>query len=158
MTTTPSGERLWSTYVNVLLAFIVILTACNPAHAQKRELSLQAINGRNGKPLSNQRLLFFAGPTEEDARRHSMSFEARTNSLGLATVLINPEEVRYLQVFADFMTVCIKKPNQYTIALSEVISTGGSTPNTCGSQHMPSAPGKLIVYARQPTLKEKMAW
>jgi hypothetical protein len=145
-------------YFTFIIIFIVMLTTSRPAFAQTKELTLQALNGKNGKPLTNQRLLFFAGLTEEDARHHSSSFEARTNASGLAVVQIDIAKVRYLQVFADFMTVCIQAPNNYTIALSEIMNTGGSTPNTCGTLHTSSAPGKLTIYAREATLKEKMDW
>jgi len=142
----------------ILITLLVIVAASKPAFAQTKELTLQALNGKNGKPLPNQRLLLFAGLTEEDARMHSISFAAVTNASGLATIQIDPAKVRYLQVFADFMTVCIQEPNRYTIALSEIMNTGGSTPNNCGTLHAPSAPGKLIIYAREPTSKEKMYW
>ena len=142
----------------LLILFLIIAATSRPVIAQTKELNLQALNGKNGKPLTNQRLLFFAGLTAEDARNHSISFAAVTNASGLATIQIDLAKVRYLQVFADSMTVCIQDPNHYTIASSEIMNTGGSTPNTCGTLHTPSAPGRLIVYAREATLREKMDW
>jgi hypothetical protein len=142
----------------VFIFFILAVATSKPAFTQTKEITLQALNGKNGKPLPNQRLLFFAGLTAEAARNHSVSFEAVTDASGLAVVQIDPAKARYLQVFADFMTVCIQEPNSYTIALSEIMNTGGSTPNTCGTLHTPSTPGRLIIYAREATLREKMDW
>ena len=106
----------------LLIALVIIVAASKPAIGQTKELTLQTLNGKNGKPLPYLRILFFAGLTAEDARMHSITFAAVTNASGLAVVQIDPAKIHYLQMFADFMTVCIQDPNHYTIALSEIMN------------------------------------
>jgi hypothetical protein len=147
-----------TTYFIVIICLIVIATISRPVVAQTKELTLLALNGKNGKPLTNQRLLLFTGRTEEDARNKSGSVEAVTNASGLAVIQVDISKVSYLQVFVDFMHVCIQEPNRHVIAVSEIRNTGSSTPNSCGTLHTPSSPGKLVIYAREPTFMEKMDW
>ena len=126
--------------------------------AQRSSITLAAIDGRNGKAMPHQRLLVFMGSSQEDVRFHKLSADVTTDEHGRAVLQIPQSTVQWLQVFADFQTLCQSEPNNRSFSLDKVLSNGESTPNNCSSVRQEFKPGQLTVFARPPTFREKMAW
>jgi hypothetical protein len=134
----------------------ILLTAL--AHAQSPKLTLLAIDGKNGKPLTAQRLLGFVGKSQEDVRLHKQSMDVTTDKDGVALLGISDANIQWIQVLVDFRTLCQTTPNAQSFRVAEIVANGLAAPNSCGSLRRDLAPGQLIVYSRSATLREKMAW
>lgn len=126
------------------------------AMAQDSHIVVQAVNGRNGKPLANQHLLVFAGESPESVSQHKKQFELVTDKEGLADLTIAPSDVRWIQVWVDWHVLCQSEPNSKSFSVAEVLSTGLSTPNTCGPSIRKLTPGHFVVFARPAHFWEKM--
>ena len=141
--------------MGVTLATKVILAAilvCQSALAQT--IRIRAVNGKDGKPLPNQRLLVFAGTDADEVRFQQHAYELRTNADGFATLVIPDVAVRRIQVWADFQHLCQLTPNLRSFDLAQIGLTGLNTPNNCGSIKAEAVPGLLTVFARPRTRRE----
>ena len=143
-----------------MLKALLLLSAFLPLQEvpAKREVAIQLLNGKSGKPLTGQRILIFGGSTPEEAGFHETHFEVKTDATGLARITFDPKQTQFIEVFVDFMTVCDTKGNKPTFDVKAIVETGFAESNTCGSAKAKLQPGRLVVFARSPTLREKMAW
>lgn len=128
-----------------------------PMGAQSTTIRIQAFNGVTGAPLAKQRLLIFAGATQEDAAFHHDHFDLTTSASGEATLLVESSQVRWFQVFADGLTLCQSSPNYRTFSVDQIIAAGLGSPNTCSRLTKPNQAGKFNVFARPSTMAEKMS-
>ena len=126
--------------------------------AQGFSITLRAIDGRNGKPMPHQRLLVFTGSSQEDVSLHRHSEDVTTDENGRAVLQIPQDTIQWVQVFADFQTLCQSEPNRRSFSLAKVPSSGEASPNNCSSVRQELKPGQLTVFARPATFREKMAW
>lgn len=143
---------------NAIALFASLVLFGTLAHAQDTKLTLVAIDGRNGKPLPSQRLVVFAGESQEDVQLHKQSLDATTDRNGWAVLPITQTKMHWIQVFADYRTLCQAEPNRLSFNVTEIVSSGLTTPNTCGSIRRVATAGQLVVFARPATLREKMNW
>jgi hypothetical protein len=143
--------------LKILTASLVFLLT-GMVHAQSMKLTVAAFDGKSGKPLSAQRLLVFMGNTQEEVSLHIRSLSLTTGKDGLAVLDIDDSQNQWIQVLVDFHTLCQTTPRAPSLSVREIVATGLSTPNTCGSFKQETSPTRLNVYARSPTLREKMAW
>src|SRR5215469_12139316 len=67
--------------------------------AKDTQIVVQAVDGRNGKPLANQRLLVFGGESAKPVLLHQ-PYVVVTDKGGLATLTLAPE-TQFLQVWMD---------------------------------------------------------
>ena len=74
------------------------------------------------------------GSSQEEVRFHKLSSDVTSDEHGRAVLQIPQDSVRVL------------------------LSGGESTPNNCGSIVQELRPGQLTVFARPPSLREKMGW
>ena len=125
--------------------------------AQSSEITIHALNGKDGKPLVHQRLLVFGGKTAEAASHQETDFDVTTDVNGFARVVFDPAKTRWIEVFADFLTLCYDKPNLVQFSVDTISSTGLASPNHCGKIMPLVKPGQFTVFARPATLREKMA-
>jgi hypothetical protein len=135
--------------------FAVILAAS--AMAQVKEITIQALDGKTGKPLANQRLLLFAGDTPDTATFHDQNFVLTTDADGKAKLPITSKDTKWIQVWADGLTLCQTKPNSLSFKVETIATLGLSAPNTCSPLSQAPKSGVFIVFARESTLSEKMA-
>jgi hypothetical protein len=143
-------------YLKALTIFLAfILTAS--AMAQVKEITLQALDGKTGKPLANQRLLVFAGDTAEAATFHRQNFVLTTEADGKAKLPITSTDTKWIQVWADGLTLCQTKPNDLSFKVETISTVGVSAPNTCSPLSQTPKSGIFIVFARESTFSEKMA-
>jgi hypothetical protein len=125
--------------------------------AQSSEITIQAVNGKDGRPLAHQRLLVFGGDTAEAASFHRTNFDVTTDGNGVAKMALDRATTRWVEIFVESLTLCYKKPNLVQFRVDKILSDGLSSPNDCGSIVQPAKPGQFIVFARAATLQEKMA-
>lgn len=121
-------------------------------------IAVQVLDGRNGKPMPNQRVLVFTGSSSAAARNEQDLTELTTGKNGFATLLIDPDDSPWAQPWVDRHVLCYPHPNQIAFRVSEIISTGVVTRNNCGSLSRRPVAGRLIFFARPATLMEKMRW
>lgn len=119
-------------------------------------ITVQVLDGRNGEPLKEQHLLVFTGISSSAVKSHAQHTELVTDKSGIGTLIINPDETEWLQVFADGRVLCFPDPNQSSFSVKEIISKGLVTPNRCSSLAKEASPGRLIVFARPASFMEKM--
>ena len=144
----------------ITLAGILLLSEAIYAQdaivVKKLKIVVQTLDGRNGKPLAHQRLLIFTGISSEAVKTHAAYVELMTDEEGVATLSLDPAKTRWVQPWPDGRTLCQKDPNQGSFSIATILSAGLATPNTCSSLVRESAPGRFIIFARQPTLTEEM--
>jgi hypothetical protein len=137
------------------LAKAVILAAvllCQSALSQT--VTLKIVNGITGKPLTNQRLVVFAGKNADDVRFQKHVYDLKTDTSGLASLTVDDSDLKRIQVWADFQHLCQATPNFRSFDLAEIASTGLSTPNDCGSITLKITPGTLTIFSRPRTKRE----
>jgi hypothetical protein len=126
------------------------------ATAQDSHIIVQVVDGRNGRPLANQHLLVFAGESPQSVRQHKKQFELVTDKEGRADLMVVPRDIQWIQVWVDWHVLCQSEPNSKSFSVAEILSTGLSTPNTCGKVAQEAGVGHLIVFARPAHFWEKM--
>ncbi len=134
----------------------VVLVAQNASMPRSIDITVQVLDGRNGKPIPNQRLLVFVGKSSEAARSHAEHTDLTTGRDGLGMLRLYPDEAQWIQVWADGRVLCYPDPNQSSLRVDTIMSTGFVTPNTCSDVMKAPKPGHLIVFARPARFMEKM--
>jgi hypothetical protein len=136
----------------LLLGLIGIGTA---AMGQDKQIVVQAVDGRNGKPIANQHMLVFGGDSTEAVRQQKNQYELTTDKDGLATLTLVPG-TQWLQVWMDWHVLCQSEHNSKNFPVKDILVSGLSTPNNCSSVSEKAAPGHLVVFARPERFWEKM--
>jgi len=122
---------------------------------QDKQIVVQAVDARNGKPIANQHMLVFGGDSPEAVRQHKSRYELTTDKDGVATLTLGPG-TQWLQVWMDWHVLCQSEPNSKSFPVSDILSSGMSTPNTCSAVSEKAVPGHLVVFARPAHFWEKM--
>ena len=120
------------------------------------DISVQVLDGRNGKPIPNQRVLVFVGSSAEAAKSHAEHTDLTTDKDGLGTLRVHPDQTRWIQVWADGRVLCYPDPNQSSFSVDTIMSAGVVTPNSCSEVVKNGVPGHLIIFARPARFMEKM--
>ena len=139
--------------VYALLVLMEVSVPAAPAAPEETIVIVQAVDGRTGKALENQHLLFFGGASVEAAREDQQHYELVTGTGGTATLALAPE-TRWLQVRVDWHVLCA--PRNPTFSVADILKSGISSPNTCGSALIKPVPGHLVVFTRPAHIWEKM--
>ena len=137
-----------------LIETIIFAAALLCQSALSQTVTLKAVNGKTGKPLTNQRLVVFAGSNAEDVRFQKHVYDLKTDGAGLASLTVGDPDIKRVQVWVDFQHLCQATPNLRSFDLAEIALTGLSTPNDCGSVTLKITPGVLTVFARPRTRRE----
>lgn len=128
----------------------------NPGTSKTLDIMVQVLDGRNGKPLADQHVLVFTGPSSDAVKTHAQHTGVTTDKDGMGTLTIYPAETHWLQVFADGRIPCFPNPNQASFSVSDIMSKGLVTPNDCSAQVHESSPGHFVIFARPAHFMEKM--
>jgi len=124
--------------------------------AQGSQIVIQVVDGRNGNPLANQHLLVSAGQSQEYVSHQGKQFDLVTNNQGLADLTIATRDLQWIQVWVDWHVLCQSEPNSKSFSVAQILSTGLSTPNTCGAVTKKAVAGHFVVFARPMHFWEKM--
>lgn len=138
------------------LIAIIVQAGLLSTMAQDNKVTIQVLNGKNGKPIVNQHLLIFEGGSQEEARRHKSHIELRTDAEGKATFSPEPTD-NYIQVWVDWHILCQKKPNVNVYSMADIINSGLTTGNSCGRIERPVIPKEFLIFARPAHFWEKMS-
>lgn len=142
--------------VRLLLLLSIVAGLCaSQAWSQARSITIHAVDGRTGKPLAAQRLIVFGGTSEDKLHFHESAFESMTDVQGFASLSIG-QNIKFIQVWTDGLTLCQAKPNLNSFAVDAIESGGLATTNNCGSLILAPTAGVFTVFARASTLREKM--
>jgi hypothetical protein len=133
-----------------------VLSAQNVGMEKALKITVQVFDGRNGRPLADQRVLVFTGLSARAVNTHGTHTDVMTGKDGSAAVAIFPAETQWLQVFADGRVLCYPGPNQSTFRVETILSNGLATENTCGSLAKMPASGDFIVFARPAHFMERI--
>jgi len=120
------------------------------------DIAVEVLDGRNGKPIPNQRVLVFVGASSEAAKSHAEHMDVTTDNDGLGTLSVHPDQTQWIQVWADGRVLCYPDPNQSSFSVDKIMSAGIVTPNSCSEVVKDPMPGHLIIFARPARFMEKM--
>ena len=129
--------------------------------APAQNIIVHALDGNNGKPLADVRLLVFTfnGSSFRDSNDRQ-SFDLHTDRNGTATIKLEQIKGDHLQVWVDFMTRCVNDINSTpAISVNQTLTSGVTDTNSCSNKITAGpTPGALTIYAREATLREKLDW
>jgi hypothetical protein len=120
------------------------------------DITVQVLDGRNGKPLADQHVLVFTGLSSDAVKTHAQHTGVTTDKDGIGTLTIYPGETQWLQVFTDGRIPCFPNPNQASFSVSDIMSKGLVTPNECSAHVREPSPGHFVIFARPAHFMEKM--
>lgn len=121
-----------------------------------QEITVEVLDGRNGKPMADQHVLVFIGVTSAAVRSHAQHTGVTTGKDGNAALAIFPAKTMWLQVFMDGRIPCFADPNGASFSVDKIMSQGLVTPNTCSSLVRAPSPGHFIIFARPAHFTEKI--
>jgi 5-hydroxyisourate hydrolase-like protein (transthyretin family) len=106
---------------------------------------VHVLDGRTGKPISNEHILIFV--TNDPKYPHARIIDEGTDAHGI--YIVHDIDFKFIQVAVDWHIPCMNHPsNRVEYSVAEIISTGMSTSNSCGSVKVESSPGNLYVFVR----------
>jgi hypothetical protein len=126
------------------------------AMAQRMDIVVQALDGRNGKPLANLHLLVFTGVSSDGVKSHAEHTGLTTDKDGLGTLTIYPSETHWIQVWANGRVLCQQDPNRNSFSVATIMSKGLAIPNSCSALVREPTPGHIIVFVRPAHFSEKI--
>jgi hypothetical protein len=132
----------------------VIIAAGFTAMAQDNRIVIHLIDGRNGKPVSNEHLLIFQGASPEDIKEHRSHLDLQTDANGIA--FLPTDAMPQIQVWPDWHKICRSAASNSIFSLEEIKKNGAATPNSCGSTTMKLVPNHFYIFARPLNFREKM--
>ena len=133
---------------------LLLVGFVSPAVAQ--DITIRAIDGKTGKPIPNEHLLVFLF---EDIANRRGGPDLRTDANGIATLRAADLHGSYMQIWVDHRTQCNRNPNAQSLSILDIRAHGLDPENNCSDKIRNSPhPNELIVYARDPTLLERMVW
>ncbi|QHN02112.1 hydroxyisourate hydrolase [Granulicella sp. WH15] len=136
-----------------LLSFYLCIASKLPA--QSKNLSIQILDAKTGKPIANNHVLLFFGTTTDDLRSLGQHAELTTNKDGLAPLPETAKTSTLLQVSVDWHQLCGTDFASRTIELESIVNQGVSV-NHCTIRTFQTTPGRLVIAVRPETLMEKM--
>jgi hypothetical protein len=138
------------------LALLLAVFAVCPAFAQ--DIVVRALNGKTGHPFLQNHLLLWAFD-DLSGRGSAQQLDLYTDQHGTAVIRSGTLKYSHLQVWVDFQHQCNANPNAVSIKVDEILQKGFVAENNCSEKIKSApAPGVLVVYARAPTLRERMNW
>ncbi|HZP24740.1 MAG TPA: hypothetical protein VFB04_14930 [Terriglobales bacterium] len=150
------ANRLAVSALAVVLLFGSSMKAQNAGMEKTLNITVHVLDGRTGKPMSDQHVLVFTGLSSDAVKTHAQHTSVTTDKDGVGMLTIYPAETQWLQVFADSRVLCYPNPNQSTFSVSDILSKGLVTSNDCSALVREPSPGHFIIFARPSRFMEKM--
>jgi protocatechuate 3,4-dioxygenase beta subunit len=142
--------------IYALVAVLLCSTMMKAQTDKTLDITVQVLDGRNGKPVADQHVLVFTGLSAAAVKTHAQHTGVTTDKDGMGTITIYPGETQWLQVFTDGRIPCFPDPNQASFSVSDIMSKRLVTPNDCSAQVQQPSPGHFVIYARPAHFMEKM--
>jgi hypothetical protein len=115
----------------------------------KEPITIRVLDGKDGQPIANLRLILLAGYTESDIAHRFWHEEAVTNAFGetrLPRPLVN---FPFLQAVTVRAKLCQATAHGELYKIGRIRSEGWSAPDHCGFIHAADESGVLTLFARQ---------
>jgi hypothetical protein len=112
-------------------------------------ITIRVLNGKDGQPIANLRLVLLAGYSESDIAHRFWHEEAVTDAFGetrLPRPLVN---FPFLQAVTVRASLCQTTPRGEFYKIGRIRSEGWSAPDHCGFVHAGHEPGVLTLFVRQ---------
>ena len=140
----------WRTTLTLLITILGVVSVL------AQDIVIHAVDGKNGRPLSNQHLLLFAS---ESGNGHDQTENLYTDKSGIAIIPSGTIKYSRLQVWVDGHTKCSHDPKELSWSMEQIHLRGVTAENNCSRKiaTVPQ-PNTLVVYARDPTFLEGMRW
>jgi hypothetical protein len=114
-------------------------------------LRIQILNGKTGKPISNNRVVLMG---ESDSKGISELGTFFTDADGVLTASQTDPQTRSVIVYPEWHQPCSKNRN---FSVADIASKGVVSENSCKKLERTASPGTLILFVRDETFFEKMA-
>jgi hypothetical protein len=122
------------------MVFVALLLSTGCLFGQARHVPLVLVNLDEHRPVQNEHLLFYAGRTPHQVRRHVAPMKLLTDSRGRTSVELEPG-MRWFQVWVDGDSRCSKPADRRMVSDSSVLLDEGVVlSNTCSPALMRLAP------------------
>ena len=121
--------------------------------AGSSKVVLRLLNGKNGKPLTDERPNIWLG--------NASGITRKTDANGEIALDISHVQPRTVRVFGNEYVDCRLRgsnkfaPMNVSYPLDEIIAKGIVTENDCGKYRVDPIPGVLVLYLRPMTFLEK---
>ena len=140
---------------SVLIA-LAILLAGETLYAQDAPVTIQLLNGKDGKPFAKHRLVVFFGATALDAKVHKGNIVVTTDEVGIATLSGIGSDAKWIQILPDWLTLCQQEIRPDVYALKDLLNKGARTCNSCSELTKDVLAGRLTIFVRPMTFSEKV--
>jgi hypothetical protein len=123
-------------------------------------LRVQILNGKNGKPVTNEHVNLFRTGDFGDLASDRNVRGFTTDAEGVITTSDISPDIHSFLVSVDWHRQCNEneKVNRMAFSLAEIFSKGVVSENSCKAKVRRHAePGTLILFVRDETFFEKMA-
>jgi hypothetical protein len=107
--------------IYALVAVLLCSTMMKAQTDKTLDITMQVLDGRNGKPLADQHVLVFTGLSADAVKTHAQHTGVTTGKDGMGTLTIYPGETQWLQVFTDGHVPCFPDPNKASFSVSEIM-------------------------------------
>jgi len=113
---------------------------------QAQDVTIRVLDGRNGHPVTKERLVVWVGPVRGTA------LELPTDKDGVAVLHLSKDHADSIELTADYNFDCQpyrKNTPTPSYSVKEILQSGVVTQNTCGKLSQSEAkPGELIFFVR----------
>jgi hypothetical protein len=147
-----SSKRL----TNRIAIMVCIIGFGVAAMAQEKSVVIRVVDGRNGRPISNEHVMVSVGANPEEVREMKRHIDLRTDDKGVAILQVDSASMSRIQAWVDFHIQCQQTANDSSYSLEEIMKIGVSTPNNCGSASVGNSANNFVVFARPAHWWEKM--
>ena len=142
------GIKLTCVLTLLPLLFIALLS-----QAQETTITVQLLNGKNGKPITDRNFNIWIGDTGNVLHG--------TDSQGEINLDVSKAKPRTIRVLPDFRFDCrsnrdFGRGDRIEYPLDEILSKGVIGENLCGKATSRRQPGVLVIFVRPRTLMEKL--
>jgi len=146
----------WLWLITVLIAVTAAASLEHQTSIQAnppRTIIVQVLNGKTGKPIKGEAPNIWIGNVKDPVN-------PRTDSKGEIALEIGQAQPAEIRVMGNYYMDCRRRENQELMmnvrySLTEIIAKGVVSENGCGQSRTNPIPGKLILYMRPMTFKEK---
>jgi hypothetical protein len=116
-----------------------------PGISKTVDIAVHVLDGRNGKAMSNQRVLVFTGESIDAVKSHAEHTDLTTDKNGVGTLRIHPDQTRWIHG----RVLCYSDPTRSIFDVDTVVLNGIATPNSCGGVTEHPKAGRFTVLPAQ---------
>jgi len=136
-------DKAYTAVARLTMSTLVVLSFVNCCSDQVRTIRIRTVDGRNGHPISNERL-----QVKINGQAHVLDLPADKN--GIADIQIASANT-FLEIESNLYFDCRpfdqgKSRPKYSV--SEILKSGLVVMNTCGKLNIMPKPGEVVFFVR----------